>query len=59
MDTEVKSPCVNVCQLGDNNVCLGCWRSLEEIGDWSYASSDERQRIIETAQQRQLSMKND
>jgi len=28
---DVKSPCINVCELDDNNVCIGCNRSIEEI----------------------------
>ena len=26
-----KSPCVGVCQLDKNKICLGCKRSIEEI----------------------------
>jgi predicted Fe-S protein YdhL (DUF1289 family) len=25
------SPCVGVCKLDDNNICVGCNRSIEEI----------------------------
>ena len=28
------SPCINVCNLGPNGWCGGCYRTLEEIADW-------------------------
>jgi predicted Fe-S protein YdhL (DUF1289 family) len=27
----VDSPCIGVCSLNKNKVCVGCWRTLEEI----------------------------
>lgn len=50
----VKSPCVNVCELGDDNICQGCFRSLEEIGDWSWANNEQRLVIVEAAKIRQI-----
>ena len=52
-DVEVKSPCINICELGSDNICTGCFRSLEEIGAWSYAGHEERSQIISNANQRQ------
>ncbi|MEM8767129.1 MAG: DUF1289 domain-containing protein [Pseudomonadota bacterium] len=46
---SITSPCVKVCQLDENDVCLGCGRSLDEIGAWSRASNAERRRILENA----------
>lgn len=25
------SPCIGVCKLDDNNICIGCKRTIEEI----------------------------
>ena len=45
---EIDSPCTNVCQIHpDTGLCLGCARSLEEIGAWSVISSEERQAIMD------------
>ncbi|MFA9420409.1 MAG: DUF1289 domain-containing protein [Gammaproteobacteria bacterium] len=52
-DEIVQSPCVNVCVLGLDKICAGCYRSLEEISAWSDASNSERRQIIRDARQRQ------
>jgi predicted Fe-S protein YdhL (DUF1289 family) len=44
---EIESPCTNVCQIHpDTDLCLGCARSLGEIGAWSQMSADERGTIM-------------
>lgn len=33
--TEPKaSPCTKQCKLDDENICLGCGRTLEQITNW-------------------------
>ncbi|WP_090198386.1 DUF1289 domain-containing protein [Pseudomonas pohangensis] len=39
------SPCVRNCCLDDEDICLGCGRSLGEILEWS-AAGDARRRAI-------------
>lgn len=44
---EIESPCTKICQIHpDTKLCLGCARSLDEIGRWSRMSSDERRAIM-------------
>lgn len=50
---EVASPCISVCELDEQEICLGCGRSLQDIADWSAASDSQRQQILETARVRQ------
>jgi predicted Fe-S protein YdhL (DUF1289 family) len=38
--------------LDQQDVCLGCGRVLIEITGWHQASLDEKQRILQRAQQR-------
>ncbi|WP_296815181.1 DUF1289 domain-containing protein [Brevundimonas sp.] len=34
--SEIASPCVRVCIVdGQSSLCLGCFRTLEEIASWS------------------------
>ena len=47
-----ESPCQRKCCLDDNDICLGCFRSLEEIIGWSHANKTERLDIIKRAQDR-------
>jgi len=37
-----ESPCVRNCCLNEGDICLGCFRSLEEITYWNEAGSQER-----------------
>ncbi len=48
MSTEqpIKSPCVNVCYLDDNNICQGCYRSGDEIRDWMRLDNNGRREIL-------------
>ena len=43
---RVASPCVDICTLNDEDVCLGCWRSIDEICAWAAASDSERRQIL-------------
>jgi predicted Fe-S protein YdhL (DUF1289 family) len=43
----IATPCVKVCIVdGASGLCLGCWRTLAEIGGWSGLSDAERERIM-------------
>jgi predicted Fe-S protein YdhL (DUF1289 family) len=45
--TAISSPCVKLCQLDPvTRLCLGCGRSLSEIGRWSSLSEEERRAIM-------------
>lgn len=46
------SPCVRNCCLGDDNVCLGCGRLLEEILSWGDASDEEKREILDRSRLR-------
>ena len=42
---SVESPCVRNCCLDDDDICMGCFRTLDEIKDWS-SSSDQQKSIV-------------
>ena len=46
------SPCVRNCCLDEQNICLGCFRHLDEITAWGGSSDPERRAILERAAQR-------
>lgn len=47
MTAAPESPCRKQCQLDPGTRhCTGCYRSLEEIGQWSRLSPEARSRII-------------
>lgn len=47
-----QSPCIGECALNEEEVCMGCHRSLEEINAWNAAGEDERLVILQNVEQR-------
>jgi predicted Fe-S protein YdhL (DUF1289 family) len=44
---EVESPCIKVCVVHpESRLCTGCLRSIDEIGQWSRMSADERSMVM-------------
>ena len=44
----MESPCIKVCTYDPGTgLCLGCGRTLEEIGAWFSMSDDERRAVME------------
>lgn len=44
---EIESPCVKVCVLHpEARLCVGCYRTGEEIARWSRMTSEERHEIM-------------
>jgi len=54
-EARVASPCIRHCTLDDDDICLGCFRSIEDICAWGGADDDERRRILERAAARRAS----
>ncbi|MDB2643672.1 DUF1289 domain-containing protein [Luminiphilus sp.] len=48
----IRSPCIEVCALDDHNVCIGCYRTADEIIDWFSASDDRKRDILEALKRR-------
>jgi predicted Fe-S protein YdhL (DUF1289 family) len=48
----VPSPCLRICCLNDDLTCLGCFRSLDEIKEWTVVDIHRRRVILQNAQQR-------
>jgi predicted Fe-S protein YdhL (DUF1289 family) len=49
---NIKSPCIHVCTNDTNDICLGCYRSVEEIRKWYLCSDEEKLKIIRNAEKR-------
>ncbi len=44
---EIESPCVKICVIHpEAKICVGCYRSLQEIGAWSGMTSEERRQVM-------------
>ena len=49
------SPCINICKMDDRNgLCLGCFRTLDEITVWSRTDDATRANILAAVTLRQM-----
>lgn len=44
---RVQSPCVSICALDENDLCIGCHRTSDEIMSWSALNNEERREVLE------------
>lgn len=54
--TYIPTPCVMICTLNEDDICIGCLRSLDEIGRWPDADTDERLEILDNTSERSKTM---
>lgn len=52
MSKPVESPCVSVCYVNDDDICEGCFRSIEEITYWSGYDNEAKQKVIKLSNER-------
>jgi uncharacterized protein len=45
----VKSPCTSVCALDERDVCIGCYRTAEEISGWSTMTPEQQRQVVAQA----------
>lgn len=51
------SPCINICRMdADNGLCIGCYRSLEEITLWARSDDAQRQAILSAVAERRAAL---
>ena len=53
-DDPTVSPCIRVCTLDQDDVCLGCYRNIDEICAWGLADLEERREILARAETRRV-----
>ncbi len=50
---NIESPCIKVCAVdGQSGLCLGCGRSLKEIGGWMQFDDAGRREIMDRLPER-------
>ncbi len=48
----MKYPCVRNCCLDDHDICMGCFRTLQEILAWSAMTEKQQQAVLQDCQLR-------
>ncbi len=54
IDNNIPSPCIHVCTHDTDDICMGCYRSLEEIRSWYKNSDEEKKQILKNAEARRI-----
>jgi predicted Fe-S protein YdhL (DUF1289 family) len=57
-DDEPRSPCISVCVLDDDDVCMGCYRTASEITDWFMATDEQKREVLRRARERMQASSN-
>ena len=52
MNEHVKSPCVHKCKYDDFDLCMGCYRTKNEIVGWIDYTNTEKKSVIDKANRR-------
>jgi len=51
-EKPVASPCVSLCALDEDDLCVGCQRSADEIRRWGLMSNEERREVLQRCSER-------
>lgn len=49
---KIKSPCQLICTYDTDNVCIGCYRSAEEVANWDSYSEEKKIKVMENIAKR-------
>jgi len=49
---NVTSPCINICKLDENKICIGCYRSIDEIANWTKYTDEQKLQINDELENR-------
>ena len=50
--SQIESPCIGVCRL-ENEVCVGCGRTTDEVVGWYDMSDAEKQTVLNRLEKEQ------
>jgi len=50
---RVRSPCVSICALDQDDVCIGCHRTGEEILQWTMMTDEQRREVLRAVAERE------
>jgi len=53
MSFNIDRPCLKKCELDKNDVCLGCYRTLDDMRCWHSSNKDEKVEMLQLAEVRQ------
>jgi len=54
LSSTTTSPCIRNCCLNEDDICLGCFRHIDEITGWHSMNKQQQQAVLELCQQRRI-----
>lgn len=51
--SNIDSPCIGICAVDENKICQGCFRSMDEILEWSAVDDEQKMQIIRDSEARE------
>ena len=49
---DINKPCIRRCSLNEEDICLGCFRTFDDMLRWNKASIEEKQEMLNLAEKR-------
>jgi len=46
-EAEVSSPCIDVCELDSDFVCIGCGRTIDEVLKWPEYTDEQKKAVLD------------
>lgn len=50
--STIEKPCIRQCCLNEKDVCMGCFRTFDEMKLWHQATLEKKQSILYVAKER-------
>ena len=57
MSTNIKSPCIQVCKYDEDGICMGCYRTMNEITGWLFMNDKQKAQSLLDAEIRRKTPK--
>ncbi len=51
---DINKPCIKQCSLNEEEICLGCFRTFNDMRLWNKASSEEKREMMKIAERRKI-----
>jgi uncharacterized protein len=49
---SIDKPCIRKCCLNEEDICMGCFRSFDDMLKWNKASINEKTQMLKESQER-------
>lgn len=49
---DIDKPCIKKCCLNEDDVCLGCFRTFDDMVQWNKSNIEEKTQMLKMAKER-------